>query len=74
MVDLNSDEYLIKLNKASASEAGQIIIEYLKHEADKYRYEDIVIDKMSEVGMNFVVIKEIKEYLRNVLSRLDNAI
>lgn len=74
MVDINSEKYLEKLNKACASKEGQVIIEFLKHEAHKFDYETIARKEFKDfslTGMEFKVIHEINTYFKDVLSRLD---
>ena len=69
MVDINNEEYLKKLHKAAASDDGQVIIEYLKHESEKFDYETLEATTFENLGIAFEVCRSIKQYFKDVLSR-----
>ncbi len=73
MIDINNEKYLEELRKAIASKQGQLIIEYLKKEKEKFDYENIITDNQnySEIGQSLVVYKKINKYLKSILSFFD---
>ena len=64
MIDLNNPDYLKKIGKAASSDDGKVIVEFLRNEYNKLRYEDIDIDLPPEqLALEFKKMREVKEFI-----------
>lgn len=76
MVDFNDEKYLSKLRSAAKSSQGRIILEYLLYEMKRFDYQNIETENKSieEIGRTFKAFQEINDYLKTVLSVMDETL
>ena len=73
MTDLNNHTYLKKLGDAANSEEGMLIIEFLKNEESKLKYEDIDLDlPPDQLAIEFKKMRAVKEFINTKLKILLN--
>ncbi len=69
--DLNNEKYLNKLIEVGNSKDGLIIVDFLKRELNKINFEKIDGNQLPDkIGLEYLVIKKSREYLKKVLKYL----
>ncbi|MBI5402490.1 MAG: hypothetical protein HY959_03755 [Ignavibacteriae bacterium] len=71
MIDFNDKAILKQLKSIAETQAGKILIEYLKYCIAKHGYDTIDSKKpIKEVGYSFLVKKEVQDELNSIIKFL----